>query len=250
MADRYFLAAASQESRAILTGPEAQHLAGVMRARPGTEVELFDGGGRAFRARVERVGRHEVELSLLETVAVDRELPIRLTLGVALPRGDRQRNVIERAVELGVARLVPLVTARGVAKPAETTPERLRRAVIEASKQCGRNRLAEIDAAARAEDFFAGAPSSASRWLATPRGQAKPDELWRTSRQPECREIWLAVGPEGGFADEEIAVAQREGWQTLDLGPRILRVETAVAMLAVLAGAGLLVGVARETADH
>ena len=116
-----------------------------MRATPGTQVTLFDGSGDEFAAAVDRVGRSEVELAILSRESINRELPFALTLGVALPKGDRQKWLVEKAVELGVARIVPLRTQRSVAQPVEQALVRLRRAVIEASKQCGRNRLLQID---------------------------------------------------------------------------------------------------------
>src|SRR5579885_1803665 len=108
MADRYFVAEPITGNSARLADEEAHHLAHVMRAKPGQEVVLFDGGGAEWRARVARVGRSEIELELLTRHEVDRELSCELTLGVALPKGDRQKWLVEKAVELGVRRLVPL----------------------------------------------------------------------------------------------------------------------------------------------
>ncbi len=145
MLDRYFHDEPISGDRAVLTGAEAHHLIHVMRAAPGLEVVLFDGGGDEFRAAVERVGRGDVQLAILSRERVDRELPLSITLGVALPKGDRQRWLVEKATELGVGRIVPLLTRRAVARPSEQTLKRLHRAVVEASKQCGRNRLMQID---------------------------------------------------------------------------------------------------------
>ncbi len=172
MADRYFVDDPIAVERAVLAGPEAHHLIHVMRAKPGTEVVLFDGSGSEFAARVERVGRADVTLAVLARSEVDRELPVRLTLGVSLPKGDRQRWLVEKAVELGVTRLVPLAAQRSVAHVSGEPPERLRRAVIEASKQCGRNRLMEIAAGEPLEHFLRAGESTAVRWLARPGGIA------------------------------------------------------------------------------
>ena len=113
----------------------------VLRAKPGLEVMLFDGSGSEFLARVEKVERSAVRLTVVERRIVDRELPKPLTLGIALPKGDRQRWLMEKATGLGVTQLTPLITERGVAQPTDDARRRLERAVIEASKQCGRNRL-------------------------------------------------------------------------------------------------------------
>ena len=118
-ADRYFVETPIGKTGAVLAGPEAHHLIHVMRAKPGVRVVLFDGSGAKFAGEVKRVGRAEVELAIHAREEIDRELPIELTLGVACPKGDRQKWLVEKAVELGVTRLVPLATAQSVAQPVE-----------------------------------------------------------------------------------------------------------------------------------
>ena len=154
-----------------------------------------------------------------------------LTLGVALPKGDRQRWLIEKAVELGVTRLVPLLTVRGVAEPNPAALSRLSRYVIEASKQCGRNRLLEIAAPLRFDQYCCQADPVACLLLAAFGPDAVP--LAQLASFDAARGVWLAVGPEGGFTDEELAAAA--SWRRVSLGPRVLRVETAaVALVAFL----------------
>jgi 16S rRNA (uracil1498-N3)-methyltransferase len=231
MSDRYFVDNPISGDRVTLSGPEAHHLIHVMRAMPGTRVTLFDGGGDDFTAAVHRVGRNEVELSILSRASINRELPFELTLGVALPKGDRQKWLVEKAVELGVTRIVPLRTDRAVAQPVEQALARLRRAVIEASKQCGRNRLLRIDEPQSWPAFVAGAADSVCRLLAHP-GAAANDQL---ASSIGSRAVIAAIGPEGGFTDDEVALAVSAGWQLVNLGPRILRVETAAILLAAMA---------------
>jgi len=233
MADRYFVDSPLAGSRAVLTDAEAHHLGHVLRARPGDEVSLFDGSGAEFLARVVRVGRAEIELEVVERKEVDRELPLSVTLGVALPKGDRQRWLVEKAVELGLERLVPLATQRGVAEATPSALNRLRRTAIEAAKQCGRNRLLVIDEPRPLAEFLQAAPASALRLLAHPDGNALAPALAATDMPPA---VWLAVGPEGGFSDDEADQSSNSGWQAVSLGPRILRVETAT--LALLAAVG------------
>ena len=284
MPDRYFVDEPISANRVTLAGPEAHHLIHVMRATAGTRVTLFDGGGDEFSAAIERVGRSEVELSIVSRESIDRELPFDLTLGVALPKGDRQKWLVEKAVELGMTRIVPLRTQRGVAQPVEQALVRLRRAVIEASKQCGRNRLLQIEEPRAWPDFVANTgtvPTSVSakmglsplvpqaagtpcRLVAHPGGEKHlcsflADDSGNTLQaadsvaplrrssagcnQPPstaCKQavaqgdVCLAIGPEGGFAEDEIALAVAAGWRTIDLGPRILRVETAALCLAAV----------------
>ncbi len=250
MTERYFVETPIAGDCALLVGPEAHHLTHVMRAGPGAEVVLFDGSGAEFPARVERIGRAEVELAVLSREPVDRELPLELTVGVALPKGDRQRWLVEKATELGVTRLVPLLTAQSVARPEQKPLARLRRTVIEASKQCGRNRLMEIAQPRDWSDFVTDSVEAPHRLLAHPCSDAQDTlsligchahacvgmtRLFRRFRScPHKRGhgTQLAVGPEGGFTDDEVSQAIDAGWQVIDLGPRTLRVETAAILLA------------------
>jgi 16S rRNA (uracil1498-N3)-methyltransferase len=203
-----------------------------MRAAHGLRAVLFDGSGAEFPAMVERVGRNAAELTILAREEVDRELPFELTLGVAIPKGDRQKWLVEKVVELGVTRLAPLRTERGVAQPVEQAIARLRRTVIEASKQCGRNRLMAIDEPRSWLDYLELSPATPCRWLAQPKGFHKGIPLPTSDALPEP--CWLAVGSEGGFSPGEVSLAVAAGWHTVDLGPRILRVETAALALTSL----------------
>ncbi len=240
MSKRFFVDTPIHGNKAELAGAEAQHLIKVMRAKPGDHVTLFDGSGLEYSACVRGISRSAVELEVLAREAVDRELSFSLSLGVALPKGDRQRWLIEKAVELGVTRIVPLRTARGVAQPADRTLGRLRRTVVEASKQCGRNRLMEIGKPLSIVEFGAKASTDAIRLLAHPDRNAT--SLASALSGDALRDVWLAVGPEGGFNEGELADL-RDGWQIVSLGPRILRIETsAIALVAALS----LLGVAQE----
>ena len=233
MPDRYFVETPITGGEARLEGVEAHHLAGVMRARPGQPVTLFDGTGAEFDARVEKVSRSTVDLTVVARFDVDRELSRQITLAVALPKGDRQRWLVEKATELGVARLVPLITARSVAQPVAAALARLRRTVIEASKQCGRNRLMEIGEPAAFGNYVHQAATDAERWIAQPRDAAGDEHHVRLAMH--SRELIFAIGPEGGFTDDEVRAALDAGFSALDLGSRILRVETAAIAVAAWA---------------
>ena len=232
MSTRFFHPAPISAEHVTLDGAEAHHMLHVGRATVGQEVTLFDGSGAEFVAVIEKSGRSTVELRIVERREVDRELPFSLIVGVALPKGDRQKWLVEKLTELGVTALVPLVTERGVAQPTGGALDRLRRSVIEASKQCGRNRLMQIAEPRHCSEWVAGGESpDIRRLLAHPSGE--PLANFAGSGRQSSQ---LAIGPEGGFTDDEIAAAVDSGWQTVALGPRILRVETAaVALAAVLA---------------
>lgn len=232
MSERFFARVNSDCSTALLAGSEAHHLLHVMRARLRDRVTVFDGSGCEWVAEVESLGRSEAKLRLLECCHVDRELKLRLVLGVALPKGDRQTWLVEKAVELGVAQLVPLATDRSVAQPLEKALDRLRRTVIEASKQCGRNRLMEIAPACAWHDFLQPLPEGCIGWVAAPEAPTPATDALASS--PLRAEWRIAIGPEGGLTPDEVSLAKTAGWQPVSLGPRILRVETAALALAAI----------------
>lgn len=234
---RFFSESPLTSNQACLVGAEAHHLLHVLRLGVGDGVILFDGEGAEFRARVEVAGRQKVELTIEQRIETDRELPFALTLGVALPKGDRQRWLVEKVTELGVSRIVPLHCERSVVQASRRPSHRLQRAVIEACKQCGRNCLTEI---APSQDFleWAGrALPGTLRLFAHPEASQRIQEL--LSRELPA-EVEIAIGPEGGFSPKEFAAARYAGWHPVNLGPRWLRVETAaVAAVSAVALGGV-----------
>jgi len=230
MDHRFFVDHPITSAQAILAGSEAHHLQHVLRGSVGDEVILLDGSGHEFVARVTRLARAHVELVVLESRLVDRELPREMVMGVALPKADRQRWLIEKLVELGVARVVPLRTQRSVVHPDQQSLVKLQRSVKEASKQCGRTRLLEVAEIVPLADYLQTTPASASKWIADPAGTSP------ASIPTGASSYYLAVGPEGGWADDELSLARAAGWHAVSLGARILRIETACLVLAALLG--------------
>ncbi len=232
MGQRFFIESPiAEDSEVALSRDEGRHLAKVMRAQIGDEIVLFDGAGSEFLATIERIVKGTVWLKILSRNTVDRELPYALTLGVALPRGDRQRWLIEKAVELGVTRVVPLITVRGVAQPTSQACQRLTRVVIESSKQCGRNRLLEICEPQVVRAFLCCCDTM-ERLFVHPYGSK--DSLATVSEHAVAdplSPVAVAVGPEGGFTDDEVDAARELGCQLVDLGPRTLRIETAAVAI-------------------
>jgi 16S rRNA (uracil1498-N3)-methyltransferase len=231
MSQRFFVEQPITGSTAELVDAEAQHLAKVMRAVVGDEVILFDGSGAEFPAKVARIAKSAVTLEILQRREVNLEPPVELTLAVALPKGERQKWLVEKLTELGAARLVPLITERGVAQPVDAALARLRRAVIEASKQCGRNRLLEIAPPREALEYFA-AGSPGMKLIAEPGGEQLG------SLAPGVNRLACAIGPEGGFTPAELKGALEHEWRPVSLGKSILRIETAA--IAIAAWSGLL----------
>jgi 16S rRNA (uracil1498-N3)-methyltransferase len=225
MADRFYTPDPLGPGEYVLAGPEAHHLATVRRFDPGARLTLFNGDGFDYPADVVSVDRRQAVLAVHAPVAVDRELPIDLVVAAALPKGDRADFLVEKMTELGVTRFVPLITARSVVVPKANAVEKFTRGVIEASKQCGRNRLMAVDPPRRWGELIGLAGLPPSRFvLHTGPGLA--------ALSGDVGGVAVAVGPEGGFTDEEIGQATAAGWIPASLGPRVLRIETAAVAAA------------------
>ncbi len=235
---RFFCDHPIETSAVVLQDSEAHHIANVLRHRPGDRVMLFDGSGREYLAEILEVGRREVHLRVLSSETVDRELALRLVLAVALPRGERQEWLVQKAVELGVAELVPLQCERIVAIPSAKSLLRWQRTIVEAAKQSGRNRLMSIRPPIPMREFVAE-PFSGLRCIGQPGPTGRRlDEIVRDEPQSAISSVCVAIGPEGGFTDEEQQFAQDRGWQPVHLGPRILRTETAAIAVAAYFSVG------------
>jgi 16S rRNA (uracil1498-N3)-methyltransferase len=188
----------------------------------GEVVEVFDGRGYATLARVISVDSDWVELTAVGTPRPERVAPCRITLASAVPKGNHFDWLVEKATEVGVDRFVPLLTDRSIVEPGSGKLARLCRSIIEASKQCGRNRLMILESPVRWSDLV-GTCADSRRFIAdcsgTPVGPA--------TAIPRGTPVILAVGPEGGFTDHEQALAQKSGWVPINLGVNTLRIETA-----------------------
>ncbi|MCC6510777.1 MAG: 16S rRNA (uracil(1498)-N(3))-methyltransferase [Pirellulaceae bacterium] len=216
-------------------GPEARHAVSVLRLRGGDHLALFDGQGGEALAQVVSTSRDRVEFEVLHWLDQQRELPFELTLMIALPKGDRQKTLVDAATELGVGRMIPVITQRGVAQPTESALERLKRYVVEASKQSGRNRLMAIEQPKRLQDL--DQDSSSLRLVAHPYDEAGPRMPLTARLTGSPRPTSLLIGPEGGFTLAEVESLMATGWEVVDLGPSILRIEiAAIAAVAIVAG--------------
>jgi 16S rRNA (uracil1498-N3)-methyltransferase len=230
MAERFYVNCPLAPGPVEVQGPEAHHLATVCRVRPGDAVYLFNGDGREYPSEVQAVGKRSVTLRVVGIEQPQRELNLRLELAVPLPKGDRAQWLVEKLTELGATKLVPLRTRRSVVHPRETRLDKLQRQVIEASKQCGRNVLLQVGELVDWETYCVGAELPGTRVLAHPGGE------WQPGNWPGGQDVVAAVGPEGGFTDEEVALARAARWHVMGLGPRTLRVETAALVLATKFG--------------
>jgi len=205
----------------------AAHVAKVLRARAGDTLTLFNGDGREFAAEIDSVRGSRVEVTVGPGTLVDRESVLDLTLLQCVPRGDRMDMILQKATELGVTRVVPLLCQRSVVRlderQGETKSLHWRGVAISACEQCGRNRLPAIEAPARLLDYL-GRPPTVPQPL---RVVLDPDAPYGEPAAAEAAAVELAIGPEGGFAPDEIEALRLCGFLPLRFGPRILRTETA-----------------------
>ncbi|MDO4570412.1 MAG: RsmE family RNA methyltransferase [Planctomycetia bacterium] len=267
MAYRYYTSMAVSERNlpcvVSLEGDEAHHLIHVMRVKKGEPIVLFNGSGKEFLGEVVDVGKKALSVEIQSAHVVDRESSVAITIASALPKGERQRGLVEKLVELGVRRFIPLESERSVAKGGDGAESRLKRVVIEASKQCGRARLMDVAPTTHTKELFRANFDVASALfqpvyredslcqvgLSAPPTTEVRAEIEKTAVKiiahpggQNVREfvgamhILAAVGPEGGFSPEEVDFALASGWQAVDLGKRLLRTETACMFLAARLG--------------
>jgi 16S rRNA (uracil1498-N3)-methyltransferase len=225
----------------VVPGPElalgagaAAHVTRVLRLRAGDAITLFDGTGMDYPATLLAVGRQGARVSVAAGVAVERESPLRIELLQGVSRGARMDTVIQKATELGVSSIRPVLAERSVVRlDEERSDSRLRhwqRVAISACEQCGRSRVPRVHEAATLAAALAAIPPAAVKLVLDPAGRADLAGLL----QPGVP-VALAIGPEGGYTPGEYEVLRAAGWHALSLGPRILRTETApLAALSVL----------------
>ncbi|MEM1067357.1 MAG: RsmE family RNA methyltransferase [Planctomycetota bacterium] len=216
-----------------LSAEESQHATRVMRLEVGDRLTLFDGLGSESEAEVIQVARNLCEVRIESKATVDREPACTIHLAIALPKPDRSRELIERLTELGVHRVTPLVAERTQRPPSESLLDKLRRGVVEACKQCGRNQLLQVTDPIPSSDFLQ-TPCDTVKWIADPQGD---QPLVLKAESPS--DVVVAIGPEGGWTPQERELAAANGFESVGLGKRIYRIETAATVFAaVLASSG------------
>lgn len=245
MTRRRWIAEHWDEVTATLTGAQAEHMARVLRAQPGMRADVV-AGGRVFHAEVAAVAASEVRFNLLSELEADPALPV--TLLVAIYKFDHMEWAIEKATELGVAAIAPVIarrTEKHLAQAAAKRVERWRRIVHEAAQQSRRSDVPLVhDPAPLATHVKAAAAADNGQSLVS-RIVLAEQERTTTLRHAleeaialspeETPALEVAVGPEGGWAPEEEALFDAHGWRAVSLGPRILRAETAaIAALSVI----------------
>jgi len=230
---RFHVPSAAPGARLTLPEHSAHHLREVLRLRAGAAVRVFDGNGHEFEAILESVSRQGVGLKLGGPVAPRPESPLRLVLACSALKGDRMELVIQKATELGVLEVWPVITARtdAVARPAlhGSRQERWEKVASAASEQCGRATVPRIAPAATLQEVAANRFDGRRIFFLEHPGQPPLKALG-----PLGPAVLALIGPAGGFEDAEIALLLAAGFGAASLGPRRLRSETA-AVAAVTA---------------
>ena len=209
---------------------ETRHLRDVLRLKETEKVQIFDGAGREVLCEIERIGKKETALQILGEIAPTApESSLNLTLAVALLKGEKFDLVVQKSVELGVSKLVPLSTKRAdmKLKDFEKRLERWRKIALEAAKQSGRAKLMQIENPYEFQSFVEKTKKTAI--LFSERGGAKFSEI-----NVGAAEITAITGAEGGWEESEIELARRNSIQVITLGGRILRAETAAISIAAI----------------
>jgi len=222
--------------RVRLEGNAASHITRVLRLRVGAALTLFDGTGGEYEGSIDKAHGGEVIVAVGAQTPIERESPLELTLAQGVSRGERMDLVVQKATELGVSHLVPVLTERSVVRLSAQQSDRKvnhwRAITIAACEQCGRNRLPTIAAPVALREFLATSTgaSPGARLLLSPTAAATLADLPRPANR-----VTVLIGPEGGLTDEEERAAIAAGFMALRLGPRVLRTETAaIAALTLL----------------
>lgn len=237
---RFFLPAdALRADSPTLTGDEAHHCLNVVRHGPGDRVILFDGEGREATAEIVSATKREAALRVLHR-AVTPPLPCRLRLAQAVPKGKNMDLILEKAVELGAAEIVPLLSDRTVvqldAREAAAKQAKWQTIALEACKQCGQNWLPRVARPVTPRAFLDGARLDGLALIGSLQPGARRIKAVLAEQPSAPREVTLFIGPEGDFTPAEIQLAISHGAQPITLGPIILRTETAAIYgLSVLA---------------
>lgn len=208
---------------ALAAGP-AHHIAKVLRMQPRQTLILFNGDGLEYTATITTIDKREVIVSVGEAVPTERESPLAVHLGIAISKGERMDWVVQKAVELGVAEITPLVSERVEVRlqgeRAEKKHQHWMGVATAACEQCGRARLPKVHAIGNLHDWMNNVQAERKFVL----HHRSPQPL--VADQPP-RSAALLIGPEGGLSATEIAAAEQAGFGALQLGPRVLRTETA-----------------------
>lgn len=223
------------DSEVELDADRSRYLTRVLRLRGGDSLHVFNGEGSEFQATMISAGKSSATLRIHEQTVANSESRLRVHLVQGISRGERMDFVVQKATELGVKRITPVITEYGVVKLDEKRAEKRRdhwqKVAAGACEQSGRVRLPLVDAPVALKDWFGAATANADCQLILKPGAETP----LSAATAPSRKICILIGPEGGFSDSEYEDADIAGFRPVAMGPRILRTETAaVAAIAIL----------------
>ncbi len=225
-----FFADRISSHRVTLSDAEANHALRALRLKVGDRITLFDGTGLEYVATLIELNPKSALLEIGDPIEISRELPGEIVIATALPKGDRQKFLLEKLTELGVHRFIPLVTENAVVQPGEQHVDKFRRYVIEASKQCRRNQLMSIEPVSNLSKMVKDYRSF-TRIFLHPSGCLRFPSNSVTRGQADLQIIFV-IGPEAGFSESEVEFGKFHDCQIVSLGSRVLRIETAAIAVA------------------
>ncbi|MGE5216299.1 MAG: 16S rRNA (uracil(1498)-N(3))-methyltransferase [Chloroflexota bacterium] len=218
------------DNRGLIDGQELDHLKKALRLGPGDRITVFDDGGWEHDAVIRELSVKQGEIEILRSYRAGRESPLRLILAVGLTKGEKIDWVIEKATELGAHKIVPFTSIFAVPRLDEkkiaARASRWEKIALSAVKQCGRTQLPEISPLCAFDDLVTGTwPETLKLLFWEKEAERSLHEVH--AKLASAKSVLLAVGPEGGFAAQEVEAAQAQGFETVGLGRRTLRAETA-----------------------
>lgn len=217
---------------AIITGSDYKHIVKVLRLKPGDKVLLFDETSFEHVGKIVEINKTDIRVEILTSSKVNVESDTRITLLQGIPKGSKMDFIIEKATELGVTSIVPVVTERSQVR--ETNKAlRWQRIAMEASKQCGRVAAPKIHEVIGFDDCGIYCNGSDLRLICYEHCKSKLSDYIKNTSRPPINVI-IFIGPEGGFSESEINLAAEWGFSAVGLGPRILRTETASVVAVAL----------------
>lgn len=228
------------EGKVILRGGDVNHIRNVLRMKQGERIVVSDGEARRFVCELVELGPEAVTARILSWPEESRELPARLHLFQGLPKGDKMEWIIQKAVELGVYEVIPMVTRRTVVKldvkKEEARVKRWNGIAESAAKQSGRGIIPRVASVASFEEALKLTENFQMKLIPFEHAKGMEDTKRELERVRPGMDAAFFIGPEGGFEEEEIARAEAAGVKAVSLGKRILRTETAGLMILSVAG--------------
>ena len=226
-----------RDNRGVITGQELVHLRNVLRLKPGDRITAFDDSGLEHEALIRALSADQGEIEILSSYQANRESPLEIILAVGLTKGEKIDFVVEKATELGVQVIIPFASANAVPKldaaKAKRRSERWAKIALSAAKQCGRMRVPQVHPLCEFERLVRQGWPQPLKLLFWEGEQSRTLQDVYKSKSAE-KSALVVVGPEGGFSLDEVRVAQEQGFDSVSLGRRILRAETAAVAAMTL----------------